>query len=179
MNFDLHPTLQNELVKIVPLKADDLEILYRVASDPLIWEQHPNKDRYKREVFENFFKGAIESGGAFLVHDAKTNEVIGSSRYYDFDKTKSEISIGYTFVAKKYWGKGFNPSLKKLMLNHAFRFVDHVIFHVGAKNLRSQMAMKNIGAKKIAEQDMNYYGEQKTLNFIFCIDKTDFIKESA
>src|SRR3954469_3857192 len=107
MNFELQPTISNELIKIQPLKQEDFETLYQVASDPLVWEQHPNKDRYKREVFENFFKGAIESGGAFLVYDAKTNEVIGSSRYYDFDKTKSEISIGYTFVAKKYWGKGF------------------------------------------------------------------------
>jgi RimJ/RimL family protein N-acetyltransferase len=173
--FELQPTLQNVSIKIVPLKPEDFEILYQVASDPSIWEQHPNKDRYKREIFQNFFKGAIESGGAFLVYNVKTNEVIGSSRYYGLDKIKSEISIGYTFVAKKYWGKGFNPALKKLMLKHAFKFVDHVIFHVGANNIRSQMAMKNIGAKKTGEQDMNYYGEQNALNFIFCIDKKDFV----
>ncbi|MBC7861832.1 MAG: N-acetyltransferase, partial [Bacteroidia bacterium] len=63
--FDLRPTLQTELIKIQPLSVEDFEKLYKVASDPLIWEQHPNKDRYKRDVFETFFKGAIESKGAF------------------------------------------------------------------------------------------------------------------
>jgi hypothetical protein len=85
-NFDLQPSLENESVKIQPLQSIDFEVLYSVASDPLIWEQHPNKDRYKREVFETFFKGAMESGAAFLVIDKKTNKVIGSSRYYDLDR---------------------------------------------------------------------------------------------
>lgn len=88
MNFELQPILENEYVKIIPLKNNDFEILYNIASDPLIWEQHPNKDRYKKEVFENFFKGAIESKGAFLILDNKTNMPIGSSRYYDLDLDK-------------------------------------------------------------------------------------------
>ncbi|RZL36295.1 MAG: N-acetyltransferase, partial [Pedobacter sp.] len=86
MNFDLQPKLENELITIVPLKADDFEKLYAVASDPLIWEQHPNKDRYKREVFENFFQGAMESKGAFIVYDKATSNVVGSSRYYELNE---------------------------------------------------------------------------------------------
>src|SRR6478736_8054005 len=122
--FDLQPTtLSNELIKLVPLKESDFEKLFAVASDPLIWEQHPTRNRYQRDVFQNYFNGAVESKGAFIVHDAKTNEVMGSSRYYEPDEIKKSIKIGYTFIARKYWGKGYNPALKSLMMNHAFQYV--------------------------------------------------------
>ena len=174
MHFDLQPTLENDLIKIQPLKPTDFETLYAVANDPLLWEQHPNKDRYKRDVFETFFKGAIESGGAFLVFDNKTNQVIGTSRFYGVDKDKSEVAIGYTFIARNHWGKGYNKALKALMINHAYKFVDTIIFHVGAVNLRSQKAVGNIGGKKIGEVEMEYYGEPNRLNFIYQINKTDW-----
>ena len=99
-DFNLQPTLQNEFVKIQPLKESDFEALYAVASDPLIWEQHPNKDRYKREVFENFFKGAMESRGAFLVFDQQSNQVIGSCRFYEWHPEKRTVAIGYTFFGR-------------------------------------------------------------------------------
>ncbi len=172
----IQPTLQNEFVKLVPLKETDFEILYKVASDPLIWEQHPNKNRWKRDVFGNFFKGAIESKGAFLIYDAKTNEVIGSSRFYDFNEEKSEVSIGYTFYVRSHWGGKYNPSAKQLMIEHAFQFVDNVIFHIGANNIRSQKAIERIGAVKIAEEDVEYFGEDSTLNFIYRIEKNNWVK---
>ncbi len=150
-----------------PLKGEDFEALFKVASDPLVWEQHPNRDRYKREVFEVFFRGAMESNGAFLIRDAKTNEVIGSSRYYPCDQDKEAISIGYTFFARKCWGKGINPSVKKLMLDHAFKFYQKAIFHVGANNIRSQKAMEKIGGIKIGEEELSYYGEPEKLNFVY------------
>lgn len=174
-NFNLQPTLENEFVKIQPLKETDFGALYAVASDPLIWEQHPNRDRYKREVFENFFKGAIESKGAFLVFDKRTNKVIGSSRYYELDLEKSAVAIGYTFFAKDHWGSTYNPALKKLMLHHAFQFVDSVLFHIGALNIRSQKAIERLGAQKISEIEIEYYGEPSKLNFLYEIKKEDWI----
>ncbi|HXB42320.1 MAG TPA: GNAT family N-acetyltransferase [Bacteroidia bacterium] len=176
MKFELQPTLSNELIKIQPLQENDFETLYKIASDPLLWEQHPNKDRYKRDVFENFFKGAMESGGAFLVLDNTNGEVIGCSRYYyDFNEKENAIVIGYTFIARSHWGKGFNKALKNLMLTHAFKFVDAVLFHIGANNIRSQKAIGNIGAKKIGEIEMEYYSEAKKLNFIYSIKKDNRI----
>src|SRR5262245_17614744 len=113
--MDLQKTLQNELVRLEALKESDFEKLFAVASDPLIWEQHPNKDRYKRVVFEVFFKGAMESKGAYIIYDVKTNLPIGSSRYYDFNKEKDSVTIGYTFLARSHWGSVYNPAAKKLM----------------------------------------------------------------
>jgi len=174
MPFELQPTLQNEIVKLVPLKETDFKILYKIAGDPLIWEQHPNKNRWKQDVFEVFFKGAIDSKGAFLIYDTKSGEVIGSSRFYDPDESKSEVSIGYTFYARTHWGGKYNPSAKQLMLAHAFRYVNNVLFHIGAYNIRSQKAIEKLGAIKIAEQELNYFGEDSALNFIYRISKSDF-----
>ena len=78
--INLQPVLENEFIRLQPLQQNDFERLYAVASDPLIWEQHPNKDRYKREVFQTYFEGAMESKGALLVIDKLTGEVAGSSR---------------------------------------------------------------------------------------------------
>ncbi|RYG12206.1 MAG: N-acetyltransferase, partial [Chitinophagaceae bacterium] len=124
MNFDLQPTLENDLITVVPLHESDFEQLYAVASDPLLWEQHPNKDLYKREVFENFFKGAMESKGAFIVYDKATGNVAGSSRYYELNEENRSVAVGYTFIGRDFWGKGHNAALKKLMLDYAFQFVD-------------------------------------------------------
>ncbi len=169
--FELQPTLENEHILAKPLRVDDFETLYRVASDPLIWEQHPNKNRYKKEVFQNFFTGAIESKGAFLVIDKKTGEPIGSSRYTSYDSGKKSISIGYTFLSRSCWGKAHNKALKTLMLNYAFHFVETVYFQVGSKNFRSQKAMEKLGAEKIREEEITYYGEAPNLNFIYQIEK--------
>ncbi|MFN8577825.1 MAG: GNAT family N-acetyltransferase [Candidatus Sericytochromatia bacterium] len=172
-NFDLQPTLENDLVKIVPIKENDFEKLFEVASDPLIWEQHPNKERYKRDVFLNFFNDAIESKGAFIIYD-KNNTVIGSSRFYEYDKKKGIIFIGYTFLARKYWGTDFNKSIKTLMLNHAFKYLDNVHFHIGENNIRSQKATQKLGAIKIGEQD---FGISESIRFVYRISKKDWLNK--
>ena len=173
----LQPTLENELIRIVPLKETDFDVLYAIASDPEIWEQHPNKDRYKKPVFQVFFEGAIESKGAFLVFDNVTGTPIGSSRFYDWNETGKSIFIGYTFIAKDHWGSTYNPALKKLMLDYAFNFVDTVYFHIGANNIRSQMAITRLGAKKVREVAVEYYGEDMKLNVEFCINRHEWNKQ--
>lgn len=172
--FNLQPNLSDELVTLKPLRENDFEELFAVAADPLIWEQHPNKDRYKREVFLNFFEGAISSQGAFLIFNSSTGKAIGSSRFYDFDSEKRMIAIGYTFYSRGSWGSTFNHAAKKLMLDYAFQFVERVVFHIGAKNIRSQTSIQRLGAKKIGEINLAYYGETENLNFIFQIDKLDW-----
>lgn len=172
MVFDLQPThLQNNLIRLIPLQETDFEALYAVASNPLVWEQHPNKLRYQRDVFQNYFEGAILSKGAFLIRDTQTNEVVGSSRFYDYDENENSILIGYTFIGLKFWGNGYNKALKKIMLDYAFEHVDKVFFHIGAFNLRSQKAIEKIGAIKVDEFEVEYYGEDSKLNFVYLIEK--------
>ncbi len=173
MDF-LQPQLSDALICIEPLVADHFEALFSVASDPLIWEQHPNKFRYKEEVFRHFFDEGIDSKGALLVRDTVTGDVIGCSRYYEWNSDRNEVKIGYTFLARKYWGGLYNRSLKTVMLKNAFTQVDRVIFEVGAGNKRSQLAMAKIGGVKIGESEINFPGEAYSLNFVYAIDKKDF-----
>ncbi len=166
--------LQDQKVLLSPLTIEDFENLYAVASDPLIWEQHPNKKRYLRPEFENYFKGAMESKGAYLVIDKTNGDIAGCTRFYDYNESDASVFIGYTFIARKYWGKGFNQCMKKLMLDHAFAFCDKVCFHVGKHNLRSQIAMERLGGKKLKEVEVAYFGEPSRINFEYIIEKHDF-----
>jgi len=152
MSFDLQPTLKGNLLELRPLRPEDFQDLFAVASDPLIWEQHPSKDRYKEDVFQVFFREALESGGALLAPDCKDGRVIGSSRFHGYDQDKSEIEIGWTFLARSHWGGIFNREMKQLMLRHAFRFVESVIFLVGPQNLRSQKAVEKIGGVRVGSR---------------------------
>jgi RimJ/RimL family protein N-acetyltransferase len=146
MPFDLQPILKGELLELRPLRAEDYAALFTVASDPLIWEQHPNRDRYKEEVFKIFFREALERGGALIATDAKTGQVIGSSRFHGYDQVTSEVEIGWTFLARSHWGGLYNGEMKRLMLQHAFKFVARVVFLIGEHNLRSRRAVEKIGA---------------------------------
>lgn len=171
MNFNIQPILENGQVILYPLQENDFEALYAVAADPKIWEQHPNKDRWKREVFKTFFEGALQSKGAFKIVDKATGNVIGSTRIYDYNEQENSLFIGYTFYAVQYWGRGINHSVKAMMLEYLFQFVSKVYFHIGASNIRSQIAIGRIGAKKIAEQEVTYFGEAPRLNFVYEISK--------
>jgi RimJ/RimL family protein N-acetyltransferase len=145
MPFDLQPVLRGELIELRPLRAEDFTALYAVASDPLVWEQHPNRDRHEEEVFKKFFRDALDSGGAFAAVDNADGRIIGSSRYHGYDEARSEIEIGWTFLARTHWGGRYNGEMKRLMLGHAFKFVGSAVFLVGPDNLRSRRAVEKIG----------------------------------
>ena len=172
MQFDLQPHLKGELTELRPLAPDDWADLFAVASDPLIWEQHPESDRHEEEVFRAFFKGALESGGAFVVIDRKTQRIVGSTRFHGYEPEKSEIEIGWTFLARKYWGGRYNREMKQLMLAHAFHFVENVVFYVGENNVRSRKATEKIGAIKNGMVKKGYGNRPPSLNVRYVIKKS-------
>ena len=146
--FDLQPTLTGNSIYLRPLQIEDAEGLYKVASDPLIWEQHPSPMRYERAVFDaEIFQTGLASQSTLVAVDSKTNEIIGSSRYYDVDAKRREIAVGFTFLSRLHWGGLVNAEMKDLMLSHAFNWAKRVWFHVGIDNIRSQKAMEKIGGK--------------------------------
>lgn len=157
MLMNLQPELSNNLIILQPLQESDFEELYKVASDPLIWEQHPNSDRYKRDVFQKYFNGAMESKGAFLILDKKDNSIIGCTRFYEYNEEDSSVAIGFTFIDRDHWGNGYNSALKKLMIDYALQNVKNIYFHVGLTNYRSQKAVEKLGAVKVAEDDKITY----------------------
>lgn len=174
MKFDQQPLLENERVILYPLLATDFEVVFKLASDPAVWEQHPNKNRWKEEEFRKFFEGALLSKSAYKIVEKSSGKVIGSTRFYDYDETDDSLCIGYTFYGTEYWGTGVNRSVKIVMLDYAFRYVSKVYFHVGACNTRSQIAVGRLGARKVAEKEMPYYGELPMLNYIYELRKEEF-----
>ena len=152
MSFDYQPVLKGKLVELRPLRAEDYDDLYAVAADPLIWEQHPVKNRHEERAFQVFFREALASGGALIAIDANTQQVIGSSRFHGYDKERSEVEIGWTFLARSHWGGSYNGEMKQLMLQHAFRFVDRVVFLVGLHNRRSQRAVEKLGGVRVGSR---------------------------
>ncbi|MBK7873626.1 MAG: GNAT family N-acetyltransferase [Saprospiraceae bacterium] len=169
--FSIQPVLENDTILLRPLENEDFEALYQVASDPKIWEQHPNKDRWREEVFRVYFEGAMQSKGAFKIIDKATGQIAGSTRIYDYNEEENSILIGYTFYARVYWGKGVNLLAKALMLDYLFQYVSKVGFHIGAENIRSQIAIGRLGAKKVGEQEIAYYGEPSKLNYIYEVER--------
>jgi RimJ/RimL family protein N-acetyltransferase len=145
-HFELQPHLVGDVLELRPLRPEDWEGLFLIASDPMIWEQHPARDRYQEDVFKEFFKEALDSGGALVAIDRKTQSIIGSSRYFGYEPANSEIEIGWTFLARSCWGGTYNREMKRLMLGHAFQVVDSVVFLVGPENFRSRRALEKIGA---------------------------------
>ena len=142
--IDLQPHLVGVLLELRPLAAEDWDALFAAAADPKIWELHPASDRYKEEVFTVFFQEALDGRGALVAVDRTTRKIIGSSRYR-WHEAANELEIGWTFLVRSHWGGVYNAEMKRLMLGHAFRFVDRVVFRIGATNLRSRRAMEKIG----------------------------------
>ncbi len=136
----------------MPLCPDDQERLYAVAADPLLWEQHPDKNRHERAAFQVFFQESLASGGALIAVNNNTKCIIGSSRFHGYNQERNEVEIGWTFLARSHWGGTYNRQMKELMLGHAFRFVNRVVFLVGPQNLRSQRAVEKIGGVRVGRR---------------------------
>ena len=142
------PTLTGERLLLRPLRPDDWDALYAVASDSLIWQLHPAHDRWQEPVFRAYFANALAHGGAVAVIDRASGAIVGSSRWQGHDPAKGgSVEIGWTFLARSHWGGSVNRELKRLMLAHAFEAVTRVDFRVGASNLRSRRAMEKIGGR--------------------------------
>ncbi len=142
---DRQPTLTGDLITLRPMRADDWPAMFAVASDPLIWQVHPAHDRWREDVFRGFFDVGLASGGALAILDRADGAVIGSSRYDNWKPEADEIEIGWTFLARRYWGGVYNGELKRLMLDHIHHSVGTATFSIGEDNIRSRRAMEKIG----------------------------------
>jgi len=142
------PQMQSDQLLLRPLSEQDSEALCLAASDPLIWEQHPDPQRYQRERFErDFLRGALDCDSALLVMDKNSGDVIGCSRFYEWNPEALEVAIGFTFIVRSHWGGGVNGQLKKLMLDYAFQHANKVWFHIGKENWRSRKGIEKTGAR--------------------------------
>lgn len=167
------PFLDGETLKLRPLLPSDFEALFDAGKDPAIWEQHSEPNRHELPVFRRFLQGALDSLGGLVVIDRKNQRVIGSSRYYDFDREESSVVIGYTFLVRAHWGGASNREMKNLMLAHAFQWVDTVWFQVSACNLRSKCALERLQARFDRIETVSVQGVPSERQ-IYRIDKNSY-----
>lgn len=173
--LDRQPTLEGELLILRPLRRDDWEGLFAVASDPLIWEQHPAHDRWQEHVFRAFFEDALANAGALVVIDKRDGKIIGSSRFQGFEPDDGgSIEIGWTFLARTHWGGAYNSEMKRLMVARALGSVAQCRFAVGDTNWRSRKALEKIGARLIDREDVREMGDHEIRHIYYAIDRTDF-----
>lgn len=171
--INLQPVLIGKTLMLRPLLASDFDTLYRVASDPALWETHPDSQRFQRDIFQQrYFQGALDSGGALLMEMRSSGRVIGCSRFYRWDAVSRSISIGYTFIDREHWGDGSNSEVKWLMLDYIFQWSDTVWFHVGENNLRSRRAVEKLGATLSHEEARELDGTPYT-QLYYKLDKDD------
>ncbi|MBT8238104.1 MAG: GNAT family N-acetyltransferase [Croceitalea sp.] len=172
MQADLQPFLENQLVKLRPLRKNDFNALFKVAGDPDIWKLHQCPDRYQLDVFKEFFEVALKSKGALVIIDKKTGEIIGSSRYKPSQLDPKAVEIGWSFLAKTYWGGTYNKAFKTLMIDLALIFFEHVIFYVDQNNFRSQRAMEKLGAVKLhIDSPLQHLRRIDGTTITYCISK--------
>lgn len=169
--FDFQPTLVGPRVTVRPIEPADWDGMFAAARDPGIWELHPAPDRYQEGPFREYFDDAIACGMAFTFVDHSREIIIGSSRFNDYDPAAGEIEIGWTFLSRDYWGGSYNAEIKKLMLDHAFQFVDTVLFWVGEANLRSRGAMEKIGGVLRDGSWTRMYGTEEHPYLVYEIQK--------
>ena len=175
--MDRQPTLASERLLLRPLQADDWDGLFAVASDPLIWEVHPARDRWQEPVFRGFFADALARGGALVVIEREGGRIVGSSQFHDYcEQAGGSVEIGWTFLARSLWGGSFNREMKRLMLAHAFAAVERVYFIVGEDNVRSRLAMIKIGGVLDDWNDIREMAGGPIRHVRFTIDRAGFAK---
>lgn len=144
---DFKTNLESAAYSLVQTDESHFDALYTIANDPLLWAQHPNSDRWQRDVFVDFFQTALKNDlGCFTIIDKASGQTIGSTRFYSHEPQDSAVRLGYTFLARNFWGTRANSQIKSVLLNYAFSIVQKVYFDIGEKNYRSLKATQKLGA---------------------------------
>jgi len=169
--------LENELISLRKLEKEDFDALFQVASDSVIWKDHPDFTRYTSEGFKIYFEHLINTNYPFIIIDKNSNKIIGATSYYEHNPQEKSIAIGYTFLAMSHRGGKFNQSMKRLMIDYAFRYVDQIIFHVRSTNFRSQAALHKTGARKTKEYPLP--SDPNSIQYVYGIDKKEYLTSSA
>lgn len=173
-SFDFQPTLEGGLIALRPALPDDFDALFAVASDREIWAVHPAHDRWQEPVFRAFLDGAFADRGGLVAIEQASGSIVGFSRYSMGRCEPGEVEIGWTFLARRLWGGRYNAELKRLMLDHAFRFVETALFRVGEDNLRSRRAMEKIGGRLTGRTETVMLNGAPVTHVVYAIRRPDW-----
>lgn len=152
--FDGAAPLRSTRMELRPMQAEDRGALTHAAGDAAIWAGHPERERWRPEVFGPYFDMLLAAGGTLVARESE-GRVIGMSRFYATSDTAGGICIGYTFLIRDHWGGASNLEMKRLMLDHLFASVAEAWFHIAPTNIRSQKATAKLGAERMEQMRLD------------------------
>ena len=173
--MDRQPTLKGPSLLLRPMRADDWSAFAAIASDPVVWELHPQPDRWREPALSAYFAGLIDGKGALAVIDKASGALVGASRYqYGSAADGGTIEIGSTMLARSHWGGETNREMKRLMIAHALQHVATVEFWAWAEDARSRRALEKIGALQVDRIEQVEIGGRIFPHAVYAINAESF-----
>ena len=152
LDFNKEYILENDRVRLTPLKIEDFDNLVRFAkNEPELWThsliQANSAEKMKIYISKALAGRENKNSYAFAVFDKQTNQYAGSTRFYDIQIENATLQLGFTWYGKEFQGTGLNKKCKYLLLEFAFDVLkmERIEFRADNENLRSINAMKSIG----------------------------------
>ena len=153
--IELRPvTLERHGIRLEPLGADHHDALAAAAADGELWRLWFTSVPAPGET-GTYIADALagQRDGHMLpwvVRDAATGAIIGTTRYHDVVARIDRVEIGYTWYARSWQRTHVNTTCKLLLLEHAFETVGCKVVGLRTDNFNfaSQRAIEALGAKK-------------------------------
>ena len=146
-------TLRGRHVSLEPLRPEHAEALGVAAADGALWQRWytsvPRPEGVHDYIAAALAAQAAGSVLAFAVRDA-SGTIVGTTRYYDIDRSVPRVSIGYTWYAQRVQRTGLNTEAKLLLLSRAFEALGCVAVALETSwfNHASRTAIARLGAKQ-------------------------------
>ncbi len=144
--------LENNLVKLIPLKLSQQEELWPIAQQVDLY-QYGSTDISTKDKLKIYIQNALNEASAgnsipFIIYNKQTSECVGCTRFGNIDSKNKVLHIGWTWISPNTQGTGFNHQMKFLMLGHAFDKMGYekVEFRIDERNVRSRKAVEKLGA---------------------------------
>ena len=112
--------LHDEHVVLEPLAPEHAPALEAAAADGELWNlavtsvPPPGQARgYVDKALQGQAEGHMLP---FAVREARSGDIVGSTRYYEIDAAVPRLAIGYTWYAKRWQKSHLNTACKRLLL---------------------------------------------------------------
>jgi RimJ/RimL family protein N-acetyltransferase len=150
---DLRARLVGRLAVVEPLSAEHGEGLLAAAEDAEMFAWMPVA-MTSPALLRGWLRSSLTSAQAgrevpFAIRDARSGEIVGSTRFLELRFEHLRAEIGWTWVRRSSWSTGINVETKLLLLGHAFEQAGlrRVEFKTDARNERSRGALTALGAQ--------------------------------
>lgn len=147
-------TLSGRVVRLEPLEIEHAPLLAEVGLDPELWRWIPTVVTTPAEM-TSYVQTALDEQARgvslpFVIKNAETGAVIGSTRYGNIDRASKRLEIGWTWYTPAVQRTGANTEAKLLLFTHAFDTLgaNRVELKTDALNSKSRNAILRIGAQQ-------------------------------